>query len=282
MDQSEFTEQELKKFSEAGRAIAAAVGTSVELWARAEAGVILKQWAGKTPVRKERVAEISGIMRAYRHARRAAGFGNDKNKGRTGPGEASINLAIRGGADGKVYYRTRKAGLGGGRKGFQDVYGPGFSGGKRIANQDWPLVSHMVSHFRGAVNDIVAAATGAIGLARQSIVQIADDLRIRLEDVKGGGTLSAAGIMKARNAIASSRTPYRNGYGVISDSAKAFYVTLVNRYPRMGPLFMDATLRTVIMGRLRYFRRNLEEGTFLAAKSAAKAYPYLEVLRLAA
>jgi hypothetical protein len=38
----------------------------------------------------------------------------------------------------------------------------------------------------------------------------------------------------------------------------------------------------VIAGRLGYFKRNLEEGTFLSAKTAAKAYPFVEVLRTAA
>lgn len=282
MKDSGFDAIELKKFSDAGRTIAAAVGTSVELWARAEAGVILKAWAGKTKVATEKSVTTSAILRAYRHARRAAGFGADKNKGSTGPGQASINLGIRGGIAGKVYYRTRKKGAAGGRAGLQDVYGPGFSKGKHIADRDYGAVAAMVAIYRAEVDRLVEAAKRAVGLSRQSIVQIADDLHIRLEDVKGGGTLSAAGIGKARRALASSGTYYRNGYGVISQNAREFYVTLVNRYPKIGPLFMDQTLRWVIMGRLKYFQRNLEEGTFLAASRAAKAYPYLEVLRTAA
>lgn len=286
-DETGFSATELKKFSDAGRVIAAAVGTSVELWARAEAGVILKTWAGKTKVTTEKVVTTRAIMRAYRHARRLAGFGNDKNKGATGPGQASINLGLRHGNAGKVYYRTRKKGAAGGRAGFQDVYGPGYSPAKRIpapkaTSTDWAGVSSMVQTYRSEADRMISAATHAIGLSRQSIVQIADDLRIRLEDVKGGGTLSAAGIAKARAAIASNGQYYRNGYGVVNDQAKAFYITLVNRYPRMGPLFMDKTLQWIISGRLKYFQRNLEEGTFLAASRAAKAYPYLEILRTAA
>jgi hypothetical protein len=273
MDEDGFTTVELKKFSDAGRTIAAAIGTTVEVWARAEAGVILKQWAGRTPVRKERAAEIGGILRDYRQSR-AIAYG--LKKGETPRGTASINLGIRKGAAGRVLYRTR-------RNKFQPIYGAGFQPTAiRMKNEDWPALNLMVQNFRHQYRLLVDAAKGAVGLARQSIVQIADDLGIRLEDVKGGGTLSAAGIQKARNALASSRTPYRNGYGVISQNAKEFYITLVNRYPRMGPLFMDATLQRVIMGRLGYFRRNLEEGTFLSAKAAAKAYPYIEVIRLAA
>lgn len=272
MAQDGFTEEELKKFTAAGRTIAAAVGVSVELWARAEAGVILKTWAGRTKVRKERAAEVSGILRDYRQSR-ALAYG--LKKGQTPRGTGSINLGIRKGPEGRVWYRTRN-------NKWQPIYGAGFQPtGIRMRNEDWPLLNMMVQTFRRQYTMTVEAAKGAIGLARQSIVQIADDLGIRLENVKGGGALSAAGLRKARNALASNRTPYRNGYGVVGNNAKEFYVTLVNRYPRMGPLFMDATLRRVIMGRLGYFRRNLEEGTFLSAKAAAKAYPYVEVLRLA-
>lgn len=279
MSDSGFSEIELKKFSDAGRVIAAAVGTSVELWARAEAGVILKTWAGRTKVATEKTVTTGAILRAYRHARRAAGYGNDKNKGATAPGQASINLGIRHGNAGRVYYRTRKKGTMGGRAGFQDVYSTGFGSSKHIANRDFGSVQAMVSQYRSEVGKLIAAAKQAIGLSRQSIVQIADDLGIRLESVKGGGTLSAAGLAKARAALASNGTAYRNGYASISSNARSFYLTLVNRYPKIGALHMDTTLQGVIMGRLRYFQKNLEEGVFLSAKSAARAYPYLEVLR---
>lgn len=276
-----FSEVELRKFSEAGRTIAAAVDVSVALWARAESGVILKTWAGRTKVASDRSLSVSGLIRAYRVVRRVAGFGSGGNKGRTGPGEASINLGLRG-VFGKVYYRTRKAGAAGGRAGFQDAYGPSFSRGKHITPRDWASVSGMVENFRAHWRAAVEAARRSAGLSRQSIVQIADDLNIPLETVKGGGTLSSSGIDKARRARPSNGQSYTNGYAVVSDSAKAFYLTLVNRYPKIGPLFMDMTLQGVIMGRLRYFERNLAEGTFLAASRVAKAYPYLEVLRLAA
>lgn len=275
---SGFSEVELRKFSESGRTIAAAMQTSVELWARAEAGVILKTWAGRTKVGTVEKATIRATLQAYRISRRTAGYSSPK--GRTGPGEASINLGLRAGDKGKVYYRTRKRGTLGGRSGFQDAFGPGFSHGKHIAPRDWGSVRYMVDSFRHQVDQLVPAAKRALGLARQSIVQIADDLGIRLETVKGGGTLSASGIAKARAALASNGQAYTNGYGTVTKNAREFYVTLVNRYPRLGPLFMDTTLQGVIMGRLKYFRKNLEEGTFLSAQRAAKAYPYLEVLRI--
>lgn len=277
MESSGFTSTELDKFSAAGRTIAAAVGTSVQLWARAEAGVILKTWAGRTKVRAQRPLEVSGILRAYRTARRVAGMQPLKNKGGVARGQAGINLGLRKGAEHRVWYRTRSSGVK-----FQPVYGPGFSRGWRIRNNaDWPEIDRMVQNFRAHLSASVSAAKGAAGLARQSIVQIADDLGIRLETVKGGGALSAAGLAKARRAIASNGQFYRNGYGIEANGARQFFITLVNRYPRLRLVGMDNTLALIIRGRLSYFRRNLEEGVFLSAQKAARAYPYLSVLKSA-
>jgi hypothetical protein len=275
-----FPPEELRKFSEGGRVIAAAMGTSVELWARAEAGSILKRWAGLTKVATAKQLGRSAILRTYRDARRDVGFDNPR-KGSTSVGQASINLGFRSGPFGKVYYRTRKAGAAGGRRGLQDVYGPNFGSGKHIADRDFGKVERMKNFFQGAYKGMVKAAKQSAGLSRQSVIQIADQLGIDLGRVPGMG-VSAAGIAKARTAVASNGRHYQNGYGVVSDGAKEFYLTLINRYPKGGKVGMDRTLATVIRGRLKYFRRNLEEGTFLSAERAAKAYPYLKVLKNAA
>lgn len=278
MQQGGFSPQELKKFSDAGRTIAGAMGVATELWANAEMGVVLKTWAGRTKVRKATDLETSALMRIYRIARRVAGMENLKNKGSVRPGQAGINLGIRHGNFGKVYYRTRKAGVAMGKRGLQDVYGPNFSSGKHIAPRDWGAVSQMVSIFRTEYRAAIAAAQGAAGLSRQAIVQIADSLGIRLEAVKGS-RLSDAGIAKARRAMPSNGRTYRNGTGLRKRGVGA-YVEAILRYPRAHALGMDVTLGQVIRGRLAYFQRNLEEGVFLSAQRAARAYPYLEVLRV--
>lgn len=273
--ESGFAPEELRKFTESGRTIAAAVGTSVDLWATAEMGVVLKTWAGRTKVRKNRPLEVSGLMRAAALSRLAAGFASIR--GGVDRGEAGVNLGTRGGAFGRVWYRTRNEG----RK-FQDVYGPGFSKGKHIAPRDWGAVSKLVVHFRAHYAELVRAAKGAAGLSRQAVVQIADSLGIRLESVKGGGALSGAGLAKARRAMPSSGRTYRNGYGIRTSGIFGGTVEAVLVYPLLRKLGMDTTLAGVIRGRLAYFHRNLEEGTFLSASKAAKAYPYLQVLKTAA
>lgn len=271
---SGFSQTEIRKFSEAGRVIAAAVGASVEQWARAESGVILKTWAGRTKVASEKAVTTRAILREYRDARQIV-YGLPK--GATPPGTASINLGLRQGNAGRVWYRTRK------NKKFQMTYTAGFRQPHwRIRDADWPQVDRMVNIFRHQVRLGIAAAKKSAGLARQSVIQIADDLGIRIEAVKGGGTLSASGIAKARSAIASNGQRYRNGFGREYQSAQQFFIELVNRYPKIGVIGMDTVLMGVIRGRLQFFRRNLEHGTFLSAKRAARAYPYLQVLKDAA
>jgi hypothetical protein len=272
--QTGFSEIELKKFSEAGRVISAAVGTSIETWARAEAGVILKTWAGRTKVATQQKTDIRSRLRAIREL------------GLTGrdPGtNITINAGIKG-AYGRVYLRTVR---GKWRRthdaNFKKVSGyRGQGSGDHYKDVDWIDIKEAIFDTARTVARMMPQGRRAIGLARQSVVQIADQLGIRLESVAGGGNLSGAGIAKARAAIASNGTRYQNGTAIISDTAKSFYLTLVNRYPKIGPLFMDRTLQGVIAGRIKYFERNLAEGTFLSASRAAKAYPYVEVLRLAA
>jgi hypothetical protein len=277
-NESGIAPEELRKFTQAGRTIAAAVGASVELWARAEAGVILKTWAGRTPV----ATAAKTRLRAQKHAL--------KDLGLTGAGGSlvpvTINAGIRG-PFGRTFLRTTD---GHWRRthdaGFQPVPGmPNLSRKKRgdhYATSNWLILKSAIAEARRATAQATRRALASIGLGRQSIIQIADDLGIDLATVKGGGTLSAAGIAKARAALASNGTLYKNGLGHQQKSATEFFVELINRYPKLGRTAMDSTLAGVIRGRLKYFQKNLEEGTFLSARRAARAYPYIEVLRLAA
>ncbi len=269
-----FSESELRKFSEGGRVISAAVGTSVELWARAEAGVILKTWAGRTKVATAEKTDRRSRLRAVRQL----GY-----TGATSGTVITINAGIKA-PYGRVFLRTKS---GKWRRthdaGFNKVSGiRGQGTGDHYRATTWGMLTAAISETASTVARLLPQGRKTIGLARQSVIQIADDLGIRLESVKGGGNLSGAGLAKARSALASNGNHYRNGVGTIFDTSKSFYLTLINRYPKLGPLFMDRTLQGVIGGRIKYFQKNLEEGVFLSATRAAKAYPYLEVLRTSA
>jgi hypothetical protein len=276
------TSDELRKMTDSGRVIAHAIGASAHQWAFSEMAVVLKTWAGRTQVRKREDLSVSGLLRIYRIARRIAGMEQLRNKGSVRPGQAGINLGIRSGNFGKVYYRTRKAGGAMGNRGFQDVYGPNFSKGKHIAPRDWGAVSTLVGVFRTEYRAAIKAAQDAGGLSRQAIVQIADSLGMRLESVKGGGTLSSAGIAKARRARPSNGRSYINGAGRQQATGATPFVEAILRYPLARLIGMDVTLLQVIRGRLQYFSRNLEEGTFRSAHRAARAYPYLQLIKSAA
>jgi len=265
-----FPPEELRKFSESGRVIAAALGTSVEVWARAEAGVILKTWAGRTKVATQKAVDISARNRAIRRL--------DLTRG----GDITVNTGVKG-PYGRVFHRTKSGKY---RRtheaGFRPVSGArGQGNGDHYKRGTWIDLKEAIADVRLAVGRAIPTARRAIGLARQSVVQIADELGLRLETVRGG-TLSAAGLAKARAALASNGQHYANGRGVTSKTAQEFSLTLINRYPKGGQLGMDRTLTGVIAGRLKYFERNLAEATFLCAYRTARAYPYLEVLRTAA
>jgi len=266
-----FPPEEIRKFSESGRVIAAALGASVEVWARAEAGVILKTWAGRTQVATQQKVDRDARNRAIR--------GLDLTRG----GDITVNTGLKA-PYGRVFMRTKSGKY---RRtheaGFRPVSGArGQGNGDHYKKGDWIDLKEAIAATRLAVSKALPTARRAIGLARQSIVQIADELNLRLESVRGGGSLSAAGLAKARAALASNGQHYANGRGVTSKTAQEFSLTLINRYPKGGQLGMDRTLTGVIAGRLKYFERNLAEATFLSASRTARAYPYLEVLRTAA
>lgn len=283
MEQSGFPPSELKKFTDSGRVIAGAVGTSVEVWMRAEVGVILKRWAGAVKVSKIPQADRTALVKTLHLARRVAfGSSADRKKGSLRPGTASINLGLLRGDYGKVYYRTRKLGRAMGASGLQDTHGPNFAmPRKHILSADWPNVHKLVGVFRVQLEAMRAAGRMAIGLSRQSVVQIADQLGIDLLKVPGLG-ISGAGLAKARAAIASTGNYYQNGFGQQERGATNKSITIINRYPQVFANKMDAALFRIIQGRILYFERNLAEGTFLSARRAARAYPYVEILKNAA
>jgi hypothetical protein len=234
------------------------------------AGVVLKTCAGRTKVATVANINRRSIVRAYRTARRVVGFGNDRNKGAVDPGQAGINLGFKS-ADGRVWYRTRK------NHKFQPVYHAGFRKGWHIAPADFGKVQLLVQIYRTEMRAMKEAGRKAAGLARQSWVQIADSLGIRLETVKGGGALSSAGIAKARAAIASTGVAHVNGLSREERTQRSLILTLINRYPRAQRMGMDATLAGALVGQVRYFEQNLKRGVFDSIAKTTRAYPFLKV-----
>lgn len=238
----------------------------------AEAGVILKTWAGRTKVTKQDQIDVRARVRAL------------YIKGLT-KGDITINAGRRG-AKGVIWHRSssRKAFAAGKRK-FR-VAGRLAEGGHIVANwqhfrdEDWQDINDKAIDADREISVQVKRGEKSAGLARQSVIQIADDLGIDLARVKGGGSLSAAGIAKARGAIASSGNAYKNGHGMKGGDDVKSYVELITRLPYGAKIGMDRTLAGVLQGRATYIGRTYEKGAVDSLARVSRAFP--EILRLRA
>ncbi len=237
----------------------------------AEAGVILKQWAGWTKVGDPVVASLRA---RYRAEKRAFGATNiDKNAF-----GISVATGRGGGYPGEVWFRHPKSKSN--RSRFQVAglisdsgsFTPSFIHWK---DPDWANITAGAERYGEELKKLLPFAPKSVGLARQSIIQIADALSIDLTAVKGGGTLSSAGIAKARAAIASSGRSYQNGVGHRGGDGTKDYVDLLCRLPYAGKIGMDATLLRVIAGRAKYIETSYQKGAFDSLSTAARAFPNL-------
>jgi hypothetical protein len=254
----------MDSYASALRRIASLTGFNQATIVRGEAGIILKTCAGRT-----KVSSQEQIDRGTRlHVARRLGL--------TGGGQVSINVGIRGQhPGGVVWFHTKndhyqKAGdvdLASGRVTFANLH---------FRRGDWKQIVDAINAYRSDYRTRAPLARRAEGLARQSWVQIADDLGINLESVRGG-TLSAAGIAKARAAIATTGMAYRNGQGTQFEEASSFFVRLTNSLPFGDRLGFDGMILLVISGRVKLFERSYAKGAFDSIEKAARNFPYLRI-----
>lgn len=235
---------------------------------RAEAGSILKACAGDTKVSTQAVAERRAAARALYSI-------THKGRASANSGFMTVNSGARGGTPGWMWHRT-----GSGKfqtAGLMNVK----SGSYRWANMhfkdsDWQGMSAAAGLASAALRKLVPLARKSVALARQSWVQIADAVGIRLESVPGG-RISAAGIAKARAAIASTGVAYTNGTAREYADNKAFVLELINGLPYGRKIQLDRILVANINARARFFEQNLARGVFDRLKSIARAYPGLRI-----
>lgn len=270
---AEIEDGELAKLPTALRAIAGATGVSATQVLMGFAGVVLKACAGQTKVATADQADKRARLRYLR---------DQQLTGRSVLMPVTVTAGAKKGTEyGRVFLRTS---TGRWRRtheaGFRPVEGMLGVGRKKpgdhYPDHDWLLLRSTIATVRRGIAPARAAGRKTIGLARQSWVQIADTLGIRLEDVRGGGTLSAAGIAKARAAIASNGQLYANGLGAIERAQYETIITLTNRYPAGRRIGMDRTLQSVLTGQVRYFEKNLEMGVFNTIANTIRAYPFLK------
>lgn len=242
---------------------------------RAEAGSILKIWAGRVKVAKSQDIRV-------RVRRQAAYLAGVAPRGRNSDFMVSINTGLRG-EEGRIWFQTRRglkagASLAANRRSFQLVGKIDVHSGRihynhlHFRNQDWAVIVEDVNRYREWYQKLLPKAEQSVGLARQSVVQIADQLGIDLESVPGRG-ISSAGIRKARSAIASNGRAYVNGSGTEAGNVESYYVDLFSRLPYGHRIGMDAALAEVLGGRAKYIETAYAKGAFDSMNGVVRAFP---------
>ena len=238
---------------------------------RAEAGSVLKMWAGQTKVSTQAAVD----RRARLKVTRAWGVSGSGGKGtRKADHPITVNAGIRGPAgrmfilkkDGHGFRRTHESG-------FRPLH-------QHYKAEQWRDLNEVANGVQSDWQKKVPLARRSVGLARQSVVQIADSLGIDLAAVQGRG-LSAAGLAKARAALASDGKRYTNGWSAQGGTDTKPHIDLINGLPfaNSPKLQMARTLLGVIAGRARYFQKSFDKGAFDSFDRVARAYP--NVIRVA-
>lgn len=255
-----------RRYGQALREMQRLTGFSMERILKAEAGSILKLWAGRTKVAKP--AQIT--LRARLKAARDLGFTQAR-----APGDVTINAGLRG-PYGRVWVKTS-------RGKYRMAMGPKFQPVRyRWARDTWTDIEEAVHDFGRVERKLTQGGKRAAGLSRQSVVQIADALGIKLETVPGSGA-SPAAIAKARRALASTGQYHSNGTGrgLFVGANERAVITLLNSLPynTSRGLAMERTLALILAGRTGYFDRNYRTGVFGSLDTIAKKYPGLRVIQ---
>ena len=256
-----FEQKELRKFHDAGKAIAAAANVGLEQWARGASGVILKDWtAGIALANPTRIPD-----RARGRVNMELGITRTQNQSFSGnPYQVSVNTGGRKGHPEIVWTRNPKT-----KK--WAVVGTASGGSFTPANRHWTdaawaLMSAGASKFASLAPVAIARGKSAAGLARQSVVQIADALGI---------PLATAAAAQARGAVASDGKTYQNGTGSITKSATAFQIEMIDRYSRNREAKVAEALEFAVGIQVGQFKANASAKVFESVEKTVKAYPYL-------
>jgi hypothetical protein len=242
---------------------------------RGEAGIILKSCASLTKVATQDKAD--------KKSRRALGKRYSLTQAPK-IGDVSVNLGLKAGRiPGTVW---RKVGAGENRKylaigkmskKFDSVRWLPL---RKTSGGTWGKYTSSIRPVMDVVDNMpryIARGRKAIGLARQSWVQIGDALGIDLAAVQGGRAISRQGIAKARAALASDGRAYTNGSGSQLLTQERAQITLINNLPYGIAIGLDKTLLRVIGGRAKYFEQSYAHGAFDTVRKIARAYPWMRL-----
>ena len=235
---------------------------------RAEAGSILKSWAGRVKVVTE-----PGILRG---ARLRAGRNLGLTQFASQSPAVTINVGMRRrGNVGNIWLRGAQ-----GKPVHMGVVsiesGSVAFNRKSNGSRTWQAIISSVNAYRSEYPKTLNEVRGAQGISRQSVIQIAEALKIDLSQVQGGG-LGAQGYAKAKAAIAASGKSYQNGLGYEAGDTTKYYIQLINRLPYNTKIGMDRDLAWAISGRAGFIERSYAKGTFDSLAKVAAAFPNIKV-----
>lgn len=249
-------------YSDAFKRLRGMNGFSQKTILRAEMGSILKAWAADT--------KVATADQIERRTRARVAYNLQMSKANSNPAHITVNNGARGGFRGEVWFRTRnKKFQQAGRITETGAFVPAWIHWK---TSDWTLISAGGAEYAKQLRVRRLASQKASGLARQSVIQIADQLGIDLNDV-AGGSLSAAGIAKARAALASSGRANQNGSGSEGGNEVTSYVEGFTRLPYAEKIGMDRSLLGVIARRANFIQQAYKKGAFDSIKKEAAAFP---------
>lgn len=266
-----FEPKELRKLHDAGKTIASAANVGLEQWARGASGVILKDWTANIALADPKRIDD----RARGRANKDIGITRKQNPSfSSNPYLVSINTGgKKRDKHGVVWTRnakTKKWSVVG------VVNGGTFTPAKKHwKDETWAKMSAGAEKFAAIAPELIRRGHSAAGLARQSVIQIADALGIALESVRGGIGLGGADIGKARSAVASDGKTYQNGFGTYLKSATSFEITMIDRYPKNREAKVGQALDIALATQTVQFQRNGREKVFESVEKTVKAYPYL-------
>lgn len=261
-----FATEDLRKFSVVGRAVAEATGMAVEEWVELEAGAVTKEWAELVRVSSEESARIRSRSRTAtaESLQTATAHGG------------TVNTGGKGGAPGLVWVRTsgKRAKRGFSLAGAVDDSGRLTFAWRHYKAEVWARISAAAAQYAAKLATAIPAGQRAIGLARGSVVQIADSLGIALESVKAGN-LSGDAISQARAARPSDGSFHQNGHGIREKGPATFTIELINSYPAMHEAGVDTALDVVVERRMLQARSTLNAALAKNVAYLRRQFPYL-------
>ena len=260
-------------YTSAFRRLRALTGFDTKAVLRAEAGSILKAWAASVKVKTEEMIERSTRSSIGKRMGILSGGGNNPYRITVNTGTRKIETR------GDVWFKTHSKDLKFQRAGHITEDGVFLPENMHFKAADWAGIQQGAQQYAAQLKRRLPMVRRSSGLARQSVLQIADSLGIDLRQV-AGGKLSAAAIAKARAAIASTGNNYQNGKGTQGGDDTKAYVELLNTLPfntrahlSEGGKGMDKALLLVISGRANFIERSYKKGAFDSMSKAMRAFP---------